>query len=125
MVDGKEVYPAYLTTSLSVEVPTDIVLYEVEFDGEAVAKFTAVTAETEDAAVATATVSAINQAGVIETAAAKYEVAEDVVVYFVDEDGDFDTEKTYSITDIEEEDTVVLYDVNVEDEDGYDFVIFY
>ncbi len=125
MVDGKEVDPAYLTTSLSVEVPTDIVLYEVEFDGEAVAKFTAVTAETEDAAVATATVSAINKAGVIETAAAKYEVAEDVVVYFVDEDGDFDTEKAYSITDIEEEDTVVLYDVNVEDEDGYDFVIFY
>jgi len=108
---------------------SEAVLYEIKFDGSAVANTVEVTDGYDDGkvTVVSSTVAGI-KAGNIDLANDEYgyiEVAADVVVYAVDEDGNI-VEKAAKFADIDEEDTVIMYELDGadDDKDGVDVIIF-
>jgi len=120
LVDGAA--KTYLTKAEGTVVPTDAALYELQFEGSAVATFGAVTAESITAG---ATVAAIKDGNIQLSGNTTYEeVAADAVVYLINKDGDLEVSKIGAIS---KGDVIVyLYELDgaADDKDGIDVVIY-
>ena len=112
MIDGAK---KEFASTTDFELKDDAVLYEVVFDGSDVAELVEVEATAEATTVAAVKAGNIK----LEGAAGYTEIASDVVIYEVDEDGNM-----VKAAKVEEEDVVVLYELDAEDdEDGVDVII--
>ena len=121
LVDGEE---ENFKSTTSFELKKGTVLYEVKFDGSDVKEFADVVAvEGKIEIIENATVAGIKNGNIKVDAEGYREVAADVVVYKVEDDKIVD--KAASVADIDEEDNVILYDLDVDEEDGIDVIIFW
>lgn len=121
LVDGKE--ETYFTTSRSVVIPSDEVLFEITFDGSDIKALDKAT-DNKDVTTKSGIVEKFSNGNIKLTGEAGYkEISADAAVYLINKDGDFELSR---FSKISKGDYVDLYELDgtEDDENGFDVIIY-